>query len=102
MLRNTGWGLAVLSAVLLGTTYPAAAAERPSPKKDINTFGAITPPSEVKVRLESANWLKEAGKYDANRQAFDALWSDAAKSVLDKVAAPSRWASPPSPNCWAR
>src|SRR5262249_54098019 len=55
-------------------------------KKDTYTFGAITPPSEVKVRLDSANWLKEAGKYDANRQAFDALWSDASKSVLDKVA----------------
>jgi len=63
----------------------AQAADR-SIKKDLNTFGAITPPSEVKVRLESANWLKEAGKYDANRQAFDALWSDSTKSVLDKVA----------------
>jgi len=85
MLRNTGWGLAVLSAVLLGSINPATAADR-SLKKDINTFGAITPPSETKVRLESANWLKAAGKYDANRQAFDALWSDANKTVLDKVA----------------
>jgi hypothetical protein len=63
----------------------ARAAER-GLKKDSYTFGAITPPSEVKVRLEAANWLKEAGKYDAQRQAFDALWADASKSVLDKVA----------------
>jgi hypothetical protein len=82
-MRRITWVCAVVFTAAFCVS--AQAAER-SIKKDINTFGAITPPSEVKVRLESANWLKEAGKYDANRQAFDALWSDAAKSVLDKVA----------------
>jgi hypothetical protein len=79
----TGWMCAAL--VVAAFSVSTHAAERTS-KKDFATFGAITPPSEVKVRLESANWLKEAGKYDSNRQAFDALWSDASKSVLDKVA----------------
>jgi hypothetical protein len=61
------------------------AAER-SLKKDFGTFGAITPPSAEKVLKDSADWLKEVGKYEANRQAFDALWADKSKTVLDKVA----------------
>jgi len=73
------------AVVVAAFSVSTQAAERTS-KKDFATFGAITPPSEVKVRADSANWLKEAGKYDDNRKAFDALWSDANKSVLDKVA----------------
>jgi len=64
---------------------PAQAAER-SQKKETYTFGALSAPSEVKVRLESATWLKDSGKYEASRKAFDALWADANRSVLDKVA----------------
>jgi len=83
MRRITGWMCAAVAVAAFSVS--AQAAERSQGKKDFATFGAITPPSEVKVRLESANWLKEAGKYDTNRQAFDALWADTSKSVLDKV-----------------
>jgi hypothetical protein len=88
MLRNTGWGLAVLFAVLLGNISPGQAAEKAGPKqKDFAAFGTLSSPAEVKVRLDAANWLKETGKYDTNRQAFDALWADANKSLLEKVSA---------------
>jgi hypothetical protein len=87
MLRNTGWGLAVLTAVLLGNISPSQAVEKEaaSKKKDFGSFGSLTSPAEVKVRLDSANWLKETGKYETNRQAFDVLWADVNKSILDKV-----------------
>src|SRR5438874_2137304 len=87
MLRNTGWGLTVLSAVLLGSFNPGTAAERRSPlNKEANTFGALTSPSDVAVRVQAANWLKEAGKYDSARQAFDAVWADKDRPLLDRVA----------------
>jgi len=87
MLKNTGWGLAVLSAVLLGNISPSRADEKPATKKkDFAVFGTLAAPSDVKVRLDAANWLKETGKYEANRQAFDALWADQHMSMLDKVA----------------
>src|SRR5436190_2732643 len=86
MLRNTGWGLTVLSAVLLGSFNPGTAAERQSSlKKEAYTFGTLSSPSEVAVRVQAANWLKEAGKYDASRQAFDALWADKDATLLDRV-----------------
>src|SRR6266478_3130990 len=60
MLKNTGWGLAVLSAVLLGNISPSRADEKPATKKkDFAVFGTLSAPSEVKVRLDAANWLKE-------------------------------------------
>jgi hypothetical protein len=87
MLRNTGWGLAVLTAVLLGNISPSQAVEKEAApkKKDFAAFGALSSPSEVKVRLDAANWLKETGKYETSRPAFDALWADASKSLLEKV-----------------
>jgi hypothetical protein len=86
MLRNTGWGLTVLSAVLLGSFNPGTAAEkRSSLNKEAYTFGTLSAPSEVAVRVQAANWLKDAGKYDTNRQAFDALWADKDKTLLDRV-----------------
>ena len=83
MRRFMGWMCAAFVVAAFSTS--AQGAERNS-KKDYATFEAITPPSLEKVRLDSANWLKEVGQYDANRKAFDALWSDGNKSVLDKVA----------------
>src|SRR6266545_274270 len=83
MLRSTGWGLAVLSAALLGMAAPARAAEKTLSRESF-TFGTLTPPSEVKVRVEAANWLKSQGKLD--RAAFDAIWSNKDKPVLDRLA----------------
>src|SRR6266705_962399 len=74
---------AALTLAAFGLT--AHAADRSSTKKEMPSFGTLSSPAEIKVRLDSANWLKETGKYDANRQAFDALWADANKSLLEKV-----------------
>jgi hypothetical protein len=84
MLKSTGWGLAVLSAALLGMAVPARAADK-SLSKESFTFGTLTPPSEVQVRRQAADWLKGQGK--ADRQAFDAAWANKDKPVLDRLAA---------------
>jgi hypothetical protein len=67
-------------------TVPASAAEKSRLKKESFTFGTLSAPTEVAARVQAANWLKEAGKYDANRQAFDTLWADKDKTLLDRVA----------------
>src|SRR5262245_42954523 len=84
MLKSTGWGLAVLSAALLGMAAPARAADKALARESF-TFGTLTPPSEASVRLQAAKWLQGQGKLD--RQAFDALWSKKDKPVLDRLAA---------------
>src|SRR5438874_7968686 len=81
MRRFTGWLCATLIAA---SGVPAQAADR-SNKKDTFTFGVLQAPSEVQVRVQAANWLKEVGKYDARRADFDAVWSAADKSLLDKL-----------------
>jgi hypothetical protein len=83
MRRFTGWVCATLIAVL-GVT--AQAADRSNLKKEnFNTFGVLQAPSEVQVRVQAANWLKEVGQYDAKRVNFDAIWAAADKSLLDKL-----------------
>jgi len=82
MLKSTGWGLAVLSAALLGSAIPARAADKALARESF-TFGTLTSPSEAKVRLEAANWLKGQGTFD--RAAFDALWSNKDKTILDRL-----------------
>jgi len=84
MSRVTGLVCAALALAAFGVT--AHAADRSTSKKDTYTFGTLQAPAEIKVRLDAANWLKETGKYDSNRQAFDSLWADSNKiSLLDKV-----------------
>jgi hypothetical protein len=75
--------VATLAVVVLGTS--AGAADR-SNLKDFGTFNTIQAPSDAKVRMEAARWLKDAGKYDSQRQAFDALWDAPEVSLLDRVA----------------
>jgi len=65
---------------------PAQAAERGGLKKDSLTFGTLQAPTEAAVRVQAAGWLKEVGKYDSQRQAFDALWEQKDKSLLERVA----------------
>jgi hypothetical protein len=84
MRRFTNWICAAVTVTAL--TIPASAAEKSRLNKESYTFGTLSAPSEVAVRVQAANWLKEAGKYDASRQAFDALWADKDKTLLDRVA----------------
>jgi hypothetical protein len=81
MRRFTGWVCGALIAVV---GVGAQAAEK-GLKKENFTFGTLAAPSEVQVRVQAANWLKDAGLYDAKRADFDTLWK-ADKSLLDKVA----------------
>jgi hypothetical protein len=74
--------IALLALAALGVS--AGAAER-SLTKESFTFGTLTPPSEVAVRVQAANWLKEQKTFD--RAAFDAIWSQKDKPVLDRLAA---------------
>jgi hypothetical protein len=64
---------------------PAHAAERG--KKDVYTFGSLSSPTEIAVRVQAANWLKEAGKYNACRPQFEAVWSQKDRTLLDKLSA---------------
>jgi len=75
--------IAVLTAALAGAAS-AGAAER-SLGKESFTFGTLTAPTEVSVRMQAANWLREQGKLD--RTAFDAIWSNKDRPVLDRLAA---------------
>jgi hypothetical protein len=72
--------IAVLTLVVLG---PAGAAER-SLTKESFTFGTLTSPSETAVRVQAAQWLKDQGTFD--RKAFDAIWAQDHKPVLDRLA----------------
>src|SRR5438128_556362 len=74
-----------LSAFAILTFAASAGAAERSLSKESFTFGTLTPPSEVKVRLEAANWLKGQGTFD--RAAFDALWSNKDKPILDRLSA---------------
>jgi len=82
MRRFMGWVGVLLAACGLS----AQAAERSTSKKQDYTFGALQAPTEVQVRVQAANWLKEVGKYDAKRAEFDAIWATADKSLLEKLA----------------
>lgn len=79
----TGW---VCATLLASCGLSAQAADRSNLKKENFTFGVLQAPSEVQVRVQAANWLKEVGQYDAKRAAFDALWAAKDKSLLDKLA----------------
>ncbi len=74
--------IAVVALAALGVS--AGAAERALSKESL-TFGTLTPPTEVAVRVQAAAWLKEQGAFD--RQAFDAVWAQKDKPVLERLAA---------------
>jgi hypothetical protein len=83
MHRFTGW---VCGALLAVVGVSAHAAEKSTLKKENFTFGTLQAPSEVQVRVQAANWLKEVGQYDSKRAGFDSIWKAADKTLLDKLA----------------
>ena len=78
-------GLCSVAALTLAVVGPAPAAEKLTP-----TFGTLSAPSEVSVRVKAAEWLKGQGAY--NRTAFDAIWSKK-EPLLDRLSATLRWAT---------
>jgi hypothetical protein len=71
------------SVAVLVLAASAPAAEKSLPKESL-TFGTLSAPSEVSVRAQAAQWLKEQGAY--SRAAFDAIWAKQ-EPVLDRLSA---------------
>ncbi|OAI52040.1 hypothetical protein AYO44_16775 [Planctomycetaceae bacterium SCGC AG-212-F19] len=72
-----------LFAFALASSYPTGAAE-PQPSKATPTFGSLRAPSLETVRGQAAEWLKGTGKFD--QAAFDAIWKQTDRPLLDLVA----------------
>jgi len=84
-VRRSSWTWVVALAVLL-VGVGLAGADNKSPK-EILSFGTLKAPSADEARGQALDWLKAAGKTDeASQKAFDAIWADAERPVLDRVA----------------
>jgi hypothetical protein len=70
-----------IAALILAASAPAA---EKSLSKETLTFGTLSAPSDVSVRVQAAQWLKEQGV--SNRAAFDAIWAKS-EPVLDRLSA---------------
>ena len=56
-------------------------------EKKIVSFSALEGPSVEAVKSQAAAWLKQAGKTDAaSVKAFDAIWTQEDRTILDRVA----------------
>jgi hypothetical protein len=72
------------TALAAGGALAAEKSEKPS---DVYTFGTLKALSVDAVRAQAAEWLSSTGKTDdATRQKFEAIWSQADRALLDKVA----------------
>jgi hypothetical protein len=64
----------------------AAGADR-KPAKETISFGTLRAPSPDEARGQALAWLKGVGKSDGNTlKAFDAIWAQSERPVLDRVA----------------
>ncbi len=73
-------------AVAAGGGLSPAFAEEKSPAQDVPAFGALRTASPEAVRTQAQEWLKLVGKTDdATKTAFQAIWNDKDRAVLDRV-----------------
>ena len=71
---------------LLGGSGIASAGDVKT-SKETPTFGALRPVSTDTARTQAMAWLKSVGKTDAaSQKAFDAIWVQNQRTVLDRVA----------------
>jgi len=83
VFRRSWIAAAILSAVLAANSATAA-----DKSPEVYSFGSLKAAPADTVRTQAQEWLTAAGKGDdANRKQFEAIWSKADHSVLDKVAA---------------
>jgi hypothetical protein len=81
------WFSATALAVLLVGAGPALAAEKAAPK-EVNLFGTLRTAEPATAKADALAWLQKVNKTDdATTKAFEALWADPERSVLDKVTA---------------
>ncbi len=81
--------ITIATLALIGLLGGAGAAHAADGKnnKDTPTFGALRPLAVEAARAQALAWLKSAGKTDAaSQKAFDAIWSQNHRTVLDRVA----------------
>jgi len=53
----------------------------------VPSFGTLRATTSPEARAQAENWLKSVGKTDAaSQKAFDQIWADQSRSVLDQVA----------------
>jgi hypothetical protein len=78
--------LTALAVPLLGVAVlPAQAADRPV--KEVAAFGVLRSASAEQARADALAWLKSTGKGDAACvKAFDAIWAQFDRPVIDRVA----------------
>ena len=78
------------TAALLGLALCAGISLAESPHKSAGrvpvSFGSLQTTSPDTARTQALDWLKSAGKTDANTlKTFDAIWAQSDRSVLDRV-----------------
>src|SRR5437588_948428 len=78
------WSLALLG---IAAWVGLASAEAPQRARVSDSFGALQAASPEVARAQALEWLKANGKSDATTlKAFDAIWGQADRPVLDRVA----------------
>jgi len=86
-------GLCLVAVFAAGLAVNAQAAEKKTTREEA-AFGTLSPASDVSVRLQAANWLKEKGKYDELRVQFEEIWNKKETPVLDRLSATFELADP--------
>jgi hypothetical protein len=75
-----------LAVPLVGSSSALAKAEK-APAREPISFGTLQAPGLEAARGQALAWLKGVGKADATMQKkFDAVWQEADRPLLDKVA----------------
>ncbi len=86
MVRRSWWKAIGVLAVMVNIN-PARAAE-PSVVPQVYSFGTLRLASAETARQQALDWLAQAGLLNpTTQQKVDAIWSDATRPLLDKVAA---------------
>ena len=77
----------VLAAGLLSAMLVVGNAAAGDAKSEIYTFGSLKSASADIARTQAQEWLGKVGKTDdASRKRFEAIWAQADRPVLDKIA----------------
>lgn len=78
----------VLAIPLLGMMTARAGEGEPVTKKEKVSFGALKAANLVEARKDALAWFKTTGKNDeASQKAFNAIWAQSDRPVLDLVSA---------------
>jgi len=74
-------------ATLLAASLAVSGVWAAEKQTDVYTFGSLKSTPAATARTQAQEWLASTGKTDdATRKQFDAIWSQADKPLLDKIA----------------